>query len=1253
MLQLTLLRFGVPASALCATLVLYLLAYTPAAHTASPNVVISQIYGAGSNSGATWRNDFIELFNRGSAPINLSGWSIQYAASTGTTWQKTDLTGTLQPGQYLLIQQAGGMTGTMLPTPDVTGTIVMAATAGKVALLNTTTLITSGTTCPSGATIVDLAGYGSGTNCFEGGGPTPAPSATNAVFRATNGCTDNDNNATDFAAAAANPRNTASPTNVCGAPTNPTGTSAANPSTVAAGSTTLLTVTVTPGANPTSTGITVTGDLTAIGGSVTQQFFDNGTNGDGMLGDNIFSFSATVASNTTAGMKSLPVTIADAQSRSGNTAISLTVVVAPSPGNIVISQIYGGGGNSGAPFQGDFIEIFNRGMATVSLIGLSVQYASATSGSWQVTSLSGSLAPGQYYLIQEDSNIMNGAPLPTPDATGTIAMSSTAGKVALVNSTIALSGTCPFGANVIDFVGYGSTANCFEGAGPTSAPSSTTAILRASQGCTDTTNNAADFATSAPTPRNTASPKNVCGAPTNPTGTGAANPSTVPAGSATLLTVTVTPGANPTSSGLSVTADLTPIGGSATQQFFDNGMNGDVMIGDNVFSFQATVALSTTPGAKSLAVSIADAQARIGSTTIALTVQAPPAPGNIVISQVYGGGGNSGAPFANDYIELFNRSNQLVDISGWSVQYASATDTSWQKTDLTGSLQPGQYFLIQEDSGGSNGTPLPMPNATGSIALASTAGKVALVNNGTLIAGGTSCPTSGLVDFVGYGSTANCFEGAGPASAPSSTNASLRSGAGCADTNNNNLNFATGPPNPRNTATPFNICGGGAFFDTNSARLTIQALTSCISAGDVLTVEANLSNIGTRNQTDNPGSEFVAKLSSTLVAVPNSCVSIGTGTCTITNASQLDWNGTISVGQTVTIRFQVQVKDDATSASLCINAMVNYDSDNDGLNNVMLIVNECRLADCSPIGPGQIFPSNAAVSDQKAGSVLVFPFYSSDPARFSRENTRISLTNIHPQRQITVHLFFIEDDSGDPTDAFICLTPNQTASFLLSDLDPGVSGYLIAIASDERTGCPINFNFLIGDEYVKLSNGHAANLAAEAFAAIAGTPVPCDELSSTAELKFDGVQYNAAPRTLAVDNLPSPMEGNSTLLILDRFDGNLATGLSTVGAIVGLLYNDQENPFSFEFSSARRQFRSIISNAFPRTAPRVSNVIPAGHSGWLKLARNSDGAILGAVINFNPNAASSASAFNQGHNLHKLTLTTDATLIVPVFPPNC
>lgn len=170
---------------------------------------------------------------------------------------------------------------------------------------------------------------------------------------------------------------------------------------------------------------------------------------------------------------------------------------------IVISQIFGGGGNSGAPFRNDFIEIFNAGTAPINLAGWSVQYASATASTWAVTPLTSvTLAPGQYYLVQESGG-SNGAALPTADATGTIAMAAGSGKVALVKSSTALTGSCPSDPNIVDLLGYGSTANCFRGSAPAPAPSNTNALLRAAAGCTDVRNNVVDFALGAPNPRNT------------------------------------------------------------------------------------------------------------------------------------------------------------------------------------------------------------------------------------------------------------------------------------------------------------------------------------------------------------------------------------------------------------------------------------------------------------------------------------------------------------------------------------------------------------------------------------------------------------------------------------------------------------------------------------------------------------------------------------------------------------------------------
>lgn len=178
------------------------------------DVVISQVYGGGGNSGATLTNDFIELFNRGATPVNLAGWSVQYSSPGGTgTWSTTPLNGTIQPGRYYLVQEAAGAGGTTgLPTPDAIGSIAVGSTAGKV-LLRTTIGAISGA-CTAGSTIVDIVGYDATATCYEGA-PTAATVNTTAALRKRGGCIDTNNNADDFSIGSPSPRNSATPARTC------------------------------------------------------------------------------------------------------------------------------------------------------------------------------------------------------------------------------------------------------------------------------------------------------------------------------------------------------------------------------------------------------------------------------------------------------------------------------------------------------------------------------------------------------------------------------------------------------------------------------------------------------------------------------------------------------------------------------------------------------------------------------------------------------------------------------------------------------------------------------------------------------------------------------------------------------------------------------------------------------------------------------------------------------------------------------
>ena len=214
---------------------------------------------------------------------------------------------------------------------------------------------------------------------------------------------------------------------------------------------------------------------------------------------NVPSLTHTYAS---AGTYTVTVTASaggQTQTASQTVTVSAAPVVTPptSASQLVISEVYGGGGNSGATYTNDFIEIFNAGNTSVNLGGYSVQYASATGTSWTVTPLTSvNLAPGQFYLVQQAKGTGGTTPLPTPDASGTIAMAGASGQVALVEGTAKITGSTD--ASVRDYVLYSGLTN-------------STSAARLSL-CTDT-DAASDFKAGAPTPQNTGAAFVACSQP--------------------------------------------------------------------------------------------------------------------------------------------------------------------------------------------------------------------------------------------------------------------------------------------------------------------------------------------------------------------------------------------------------------------------------------------------------------------------------------------------------------------------------------------------------------------------------------------------------------------------------------------------------------------------------------------------------------------------------------------------------------------
>lgn len=324
------------------------------------------------------------------------------------------------------------------------------------------------------------------------------------------------------------------------------------------------------------------------------------------------------------------------------------------------------------------------------------------------------------------------------------------------------------------------------------------------------------------------------------------------------------------------------------------------------------------------------------------------------------------------------------------------------------------------------------------------------------------------------------------------------------------------------------------------------------------------------------------------------------------------------------------------------------------LSVIAMLVVTARAAD-----PGLPLPANSPLSELKVGSVLFFALYSSSASEPSAENTIISLTNTSTASTTYVHLFFVANNCTDIVDKYLCLAANQTSSILASEVDPGVRGYVVAVAVDSLRGCPVSHNFLLGEEYVKLATGHSSKLPAAAAAALYTGSLPsCSAGATTAVLAFDGSSsgYDQLPRALLLDNIRSRLDGNDTLFILNRIGGTLQTGVpsvSTLGTVLGYLYDDTGQAFSFSFNGSC-QLLGSLTDSFPRTVPRLSQILPAGRTGSMVVWKNTeDIAIFGAFLNLNGNTGVQRRAFNGGQLLHQLTLSAAGSLTIPLNPPGC
>ncbi len=286
-------------------------------------------------------------------------------------------------------------------------------------------------------------------------------------------------------------------------------------------------------------------------------------------------------------------------------------------------------------------------------------------------------------------------------------------------------------------------------------------------------------------------------------------------------------------------------------------------------------------------------------------------------------------------------------------------------------------------------------------------------------------------------------------------------------------------------------------------------------------------------------------------------------------------------------------------------------------------------------------------SDQKPGSVLFYQRYQSSLANPNAENATLSLTNTSPTDSTKVRLFFINAADCQPYEQAVCLGPQQSVRFLMSEFDPLTTGYCIAVACD-ATGAPTQFNWLIGNLQLRQPspvNGQPfdTSLSALAIAKRASGSLAVNQ--NKAEMIFDDEVYDRLPNQLAADNVPSQAgTGNNALatrLTLYRPVADLAGG-SVSASVAFTAFNE-----AGQFAAASQSIGCFgdLRLTSIRFNPLLTTLLPTGRSGWVRVAANDGGALVGAQF--------TSGRYASGASLRAISYATDYRISIPIRVPGC
>ena len=273
-------------------------------------------------------------------------------------------------------------------------------------------------------------------------------------------------------------------------------------------------------------------------------------------------------------------------------------------------------------------------------------------------------------------------------------------------------------------------------------------------------------------------------------------------------------------------------------------------------------------------------------------------------------------------------------------------------------------------------------------------------------------------------------------------------------------------------------------------------------------------------------------------------------------------------------------------------------------------------------------------NDIRPGSILFFNRYTSNPNNPQQGDTQLNITNVSQSLRAELHLFLVDGATCTVADFFLSLTQNQTSSFLLSDYDPGVQGYIVAVATNG--GTPAQFNNLIGTVYIRETDGRTAVLPAISFLKRSPGEIQPKQDGSYS-LLFNGIEYEQFPSSVAISSFNSQVTDQGSLVLISP-TSDLTFGAVNQISIFTLLYDDTEKSFSSSLQ-LRCYLYSSLTNLFNRGGS-ITRQVPAGRTGWIRMSATSP--LIGSFIIRGP-------VFSGGHNLHTLALLPSYEITLPVF----